>query len=193
MEWLYVSPSIHHRASVISTSWSLLFSPHRNCSHENILQSIPDVASSLCKYFFMYLYEDGSCLQGSYNSIIRPEKFAIMLPHQMPRKCGDCHGTVFLLCVWTRTMICQHIHYWLYGDGLYLCDGQHTLQSSPVCVWMVAPFASSPCLLRLPDTAHGLLLRPGSDLMPHDSCIAVTWQPDSPISGRKLLDSTVSS
>lgn len=111
-----------------------------------------------------------------------------------PTKCPGSVEIVMVLyfyCVFEQGLWFASIYITDYM--VYLCDGQHTLQSSPVCVWMVAPFASSPCLLRLPDTAHGLLLRPGSDLMPHDSCIAVIWQPDSPISGRKFLDSTVSS
>lgn len=49
------NPFIHHHTSVITTSWSLLFSPHCNCSPETVLQLLPDVASSACKYFFTYL------------------------------------------------------------------------------------------------------------------------------------------
>lgn len=38
---------------------------------------------------------------------------------------------------------------------LSLCDGESIFQSFPICVWMVAPFSSSPFLLRLPKTVHG--------------------------------------
>lgn len=168
MEWLYVSPSIHHLASVITTSWSLLFSPHHNCSHESILQLIPDVASSLCKYFFI----------STKTAVVKRQ----LQQHYQIQEISNHDSPPNAQAVWRLSWYCiftvclnkdydlpASLDHRIVSDACMVMScifamGSPLPRFRPSVFGWWLPLLHPPCLLRLPDTAHGLLLRPGSDL-----------------------------
>lgn len=185
------NPFIHHHTSVITISWSLLFSPHCNCSQETVLQLLPDVASSACKYFFMYLQKRLLLFKTQPQQLYLTweiNAYVSLSNTQATLKLSQLCILYFLTVCWIRAIYTFQVsldHCIIYSWWLVpLWWGVHLCRVPPSVFGWWLHLAHPPFCWDFLKQFMALSLGPNSDLTPLKGFIAVTWQPHSQLSRR---------